>query len=354
MTTHSIKLTTLDGGIFDFACEESESLLDAAARAMIQLPSMCKQGGCGICAVTCAGGEYKMENFNSVVLSSEATALGEILPCRAYPRSDLLLVAPYDSASVRVHRIPERNAKIVAVERTAENVIWLELRLEPDGAQGVAVDFEPGQFMQIAVPNSEAINPDVMRAYSLSNTANWEGRLEFMIRLHPGGVFSEYLTRRARPGATIRVRGPQGCFYLHQNGLRPRWFVAGGTGLAPVLSMLRRMAEYQEPQDACLFFGVNNEAELFALDELERLKKETPRLVVDVRLWRPGGAWKGLVGTPIDGLRTALEGLAAKPNGVAPDVYLCGPPAMIDLGQSLALASGVPAEQIFVERFLVG
>jgi ferredoxin-NADP reductase/ferredoxin len=349
MTLHNIKLTTLDGGIFQFDCEESESLIDAAARAMIQLPSMCKQGSCGICAVTCSSGEYKMGTFNSVVLSPEAAEQGEILPCRTFPRSDLVLAAPYDSESVRTRIIPERNAKIVAVERMAGNVIRLELRLEPDGAQGVMADFEPGQFMQIGVPNSDA-----MRAYSLANTANWEGRLEFIIRLHPGGVFSEYLTRQAQPGATLRVRGPQGGFYLHQNGPRPRWFVAGGTGLAPVLSMTRRMAEYQEDQETRLFFGVNDEAELFALDELEKLRRETPRLAVDVRLWRPADGWKGLVGTPIDGLRGALEELTAKPNGMAPDVYLCGPAAMIDQGQKLALASGVPAEQIFVERFVAG
>lgn len=358
MTTHAIKLTTSDGGLFEFVGEDSETLLDAAARANIILPSMCRQGSCGICTVTCTSGDYKLENYNSVVLSAEAAAEGDILPCRTYPRSDLQLLAPYESVEVRTRTLEERVARIVEMETVATNTVRLRLRIEPTDGTPAAIDFEPGQYMQIAVPGSE-----VWRAYSLSNTANWEGALEFYIRLRPGGVFSEFLTTQfraadAQAGATLRVRGPQGGFHLRQNGARPRWFIAGGTGLAPVMSMLRRMAEYQEPQEARLFFGVNSEDELFGLEELERIRKELRGVAADVRVWRPSPEWRGLTGTPVDGfvaaLATVLGQTATTANGVAPDVYLCGPAPLVEAGRNAALAAGVPPEQIFSERFLAG
>jgi ferredoxin-NADP reductase/ferredoxin len=349
MTTHNITLTTCDGETFAFVCEDSESLVDGASRANILLPSMCRQGSCGVCGVTCVSGDYKMDDYNHVVVTDEEAAQGAILACRTYPRGDLQLEAPYKSSDVNTRGFEERTARIVEMETVANNVVRLALRLEPDGASGEAVDFEPGQFMQLAIPGSET-----WRAYSPANTANWEGRLEFFIRLRPGGMFSEYLMSQARAGAILRTRGPQGVFYLHRNGPRARWFVTGGSGLAPVLSMLRRMAENQELQEARLFFGVNQEDELFALDELERLKKQLRSLKVEVRVWRASESWRGLTGTPLDGLAGALKELAAKPNGSTPDLYLCGPAPLIESAQTLAHSAGVPAEQIFAERFVAG
>lgn len=164
---------------------------------------------------------------------------------------------------------------------------------------------------------------------------------------HADGRFSRWLEHEARPGQILSVRGPQGGFTLQERGLRPRWFVAGGTGLAPMLSMLRRMAEWQEPQETRLYFGVSLEAELFALDELERLKAELPKLTVVPCVWKPGAGWTGFAGTPVDALRRDLADAKT-----APDLYLCGPPALIDAAEAAARDHGVPADHLFSERFL--
>ena len=116
-----------------------------------------------------------------------------------------------------------------------------------------------------------------------------------------------------------------------------------------MLSMLRRMADFQEMQDARLFFGVNEESELFLEEELDELRTTLPQLTIDLCVWRPGDAWDGLRGTPVDALRAALASAVGQP-----DIYVCGPPALIRAAEELAVASGLPAEQFASERFASG
>jgi len=340
--TYDIRLTTRDGQQLAFNCAAEQSLIDAAAAAQITLPSQCRQGGCGACHADVTAGDYLLGDHNPAALPAQGK--NGILMCRTTPRSDLSIALPYDHSRILFRAVKRRSAEIIALEPIAENTVRLELRFAPDAEDGVAAEFEPGQFMEIEIPGREE-----RRAYSLANTGNWDGRLEFLIRLQPGGLFSGFLRERAAPGMKLMVSGPLGAFGIEEGSLRPRWFVAGGTGLAPMLSMLRRMAEFQEMQAAHLFFGVNRESELFALDELERLKSALPQLQVDVCVWQPEGDWQGFRGTPVDALARALAATAAQP-----DIYLCGPPALIDAAEKAAAAAGVPAAQVFSERFLPG
>ncbi|MBR8180903.1 2Fe-2S iron-sulfur cluster binding domain-containing protein [Burkholderia ambifaria] len=339
--SYRIEITTRDGAPFGFDCEPGQDLLAAAAQADITLPSQCRRGSCGACQATVVDGPYEMQAH-----SADALPAGQpraVLLCRTTPLGDLRVVAPYDRAKVLLQPVPVRTARIAALDAIARDTMRVELQIEPDDAFGVAAEFEAGQFAELEVPGS-----GLRRPYSLANTSNWDGRMEFLIRLRAGGWFSTYLRERARPGDRLTVRVPMGGFGLFADSLRPRWFVAGGTGLAPILSMLRRMAEYQETDDARLFFGVNEESELFMLDELERLRAELPQLRVDVCVWRPGVEWTGLRGTPVDPLRAAL---AHAP--VLPDVYVCGPPPLVEGAREVAAAAGVPDAQFASERFTV-
>ncbi|MBN3769509.1 FAD-binding oxidoreductase [Burkholderia sp. Se-20378] len=339
--TYRIEITTRDGERFGFGCDAEQDLLSAAADADITLPSQCRRGSCGACQATVVDGAYEMQPDSAGVLP--AGQRGAVLLCRIRPLGDLQVAAPYDRTKVLLHPVPVRTARIAALETIAADTIRVELQVEPDDAFGSAAEFEPGQFAELEVPGS-----GLRRPYSLANTSNWDGRLEFLIRLRPGGWFSTYLRERARPGDPLTVRVPMGGFGLFADSLRPRWFVAGGTGLAPILSMLRRMAEFQEMVDARLFFGVNQESELFMLDELARLQAELPRLRVDLCVWQPDEEWGGLSGTPVDALRIAL----AQNDGL-PDIYVCGPPPLVQAARDVAMTAGVPDAQFASERFTV-
>ncbi len=143
----------------------------------------------------------------------------------------------------------------------------------------------------------------------------------------------------------LTVRGPQGAFGLRDHGIRPRWFVAGGMGLAPMLSMsMRRMAEWAEPQPVRLFLGVGTDAEV---PELTEAGAQLADFAVTTSVWRPGPDWTGTVGTPVD---TLAQALAA--NGTSPDVCVCGPPAMVDAATEVARVNGVDDEHLILERYL--
>lgn len=339
MTFH-IQLTTRDDRQLHFDCASDQDLLAAAAASDITLPSQCGKGNCGACYATVMKGDYRLHEHNPNVLpAGHATA---ILMCRTTPCSDLLIALPYDHTKVLLQSIPSRTAKIAALETIAQNTMRLELQLDPDEEAGCGAEFEPGQFMELEIPGT-----DERRAYSLANTGNWDGRLEFLIRLQAGGRFSTFLRERAQPGDTVCVRGAMGGFGIREGSLRARWFVAGGTGLAPMLSMLRRMDEYREMQDVRLFFGVNVESELFMLDEIERLKTRLPQLQVDLCVWKPQGDWSGFRGTPADALGAAIAS-----TGLQPDIYVCGPPALVRAAEHIVQKAGLPPDQFEAEQFV--
>lgn len=346
MTFHTVDLLTRDGARLSFPCAEDQSVVEAAAAADLFLPVVCREGGCGACRATAESGDYQLGPHSEAALSAADAARRAILLCRTYPRGPLALSAPFDRARILTQALRPRHA--VVSERTliGARTVRLRLTLEDEG-EGSAAEFEAGQYMELEIPDGAGLR----RAYSLANTANWDGTLEFLIRLHPQGRFSEYLERRAAVGNRLRVHGPLGGFTLRENGLRPRWFVAGGTGLAPMLSMLRRMAEYQDPQPARLYFGVNRAEELFALEELGALTDSLPGgFALIPCVWQAEADWSGVVGTPADALRADLAAMS----GEAPDLYVCGPPALIAAVEQAARDRGVPDDHLFSERFLPG
>lgn len=340
--THRILLTTQDGHQFDYDCAPDQYLLDAAEKASLILVAQCRNGSCGACHATVTDGDYRLDEHAPDVLPSNRA--NSILMCRTLPRGDLQVTLPYDHRKVLHESVPERVAQIVTLEEIAEATMRVVLRLDPDAGDGGAAQFDPGQFMEIKIPRSDA-----WRAYSLANTSNWDGTLEFLIRLRLDGRFSTFLRESARVGARLTVRGPLGAFCLRESSLRPRWFVAGGTGLAPVLSMLRRMAEYGENHDAKLFFGVEHECQLFLREELEQLKAQLPQLATEVCVARPTADWTGFRGTPVDALRAALTRSDTKP-----DIYVCGPPGLVEAVATAAADLGIPADHIDSERFTAG
>lgn len=337
---HKIELLTRDGASIAFTAEQNETLLEAAERANIYLPSSCREGGCGVCKATATSGETQLDSCSAEALSDTERAAGGVLLCRAHALSDVTLQAPYDQAAISFTTIPERLARIIAIEPAGGAAIRLQLQYEEDEF-GRAAQFIAGQYVQIEIPGTS-----IKRAYSLANAPNWDGSLEFFIRLHENGAFSDFLKHDAEAGKLLRVRGPQGQFTVDVCSLAPRWFVAGGTGLAPSLSMLRQMAEFGESTPCRLFFGVNSEPELFALETLEALRASLPQLETTVCVWRPRADWTGFSGTPAEALAKALNDASERP-----DIYVCGPPPLIDATQATAIGAGLSPDRIFLERF---
>jgi len=340
--SHTIEVITEDGESVSFECKSDEDVVSAGLRQDIILMASCRAGGCATCKAFCVEGDYQLIGCSVQALTPEEEEEGQVLLCRCFPETDLEVEVPYTYSRISFAAEDlDFQAEVVSITPISSNAVRLLLKKTGSGSE-LKVNFAPGQYMDIRIPDS-----GLSRSYSPANTSNDDGDLEFLIRLLPDGQFSNFLRDRAQPGQLLSLRGPLGIFSLKENGFRPRYFVAGGTGLAPVLSMIRQMHHWGEPQEVRLYFGVNKPDEAFYLDELAALAAEMPTLTVKVCAWQPDESWKGERGNAIDILRQDLE-----QNPVKPDLYLCGPPGMVDAAYAVCSEFGIPRNQIYLEKFL--
>ena len=333
-----VTLVTRDDVRLQFDCSENENLLDAAAAAGLFLPAMCREGSCGLCRAQVADGTYEMGSHSTEALRNAGQ--NGVLLCRCQPRGDLVVNLPYPQAIIRQHEIPSREAFIEALAPAGSSAVAMTLSLKPHAELGQAADFVPGQYVELSIPGT-----DIRRAYSMANLPNWEGRLEFLIRLQKGGAFSTYLAERAKVGDTLIARGPQGDFVLEETSPRPRCLIAGGCGFAPVLSMLRHLADFQDTQPTHLILGANREDELLLADEIDAIRAALPHLGVTLSVWHPEAAWTGFTGSAAEAFAFYLDSGAE-----TPDVYVCGPPKMLEAIKTVARDRGIPPDRIIAER----
>jgi benzoate/toluate 1,2-dioxygenase reductase subunit len=171
-------------------------------------------------------------------------------------------------------------------------------------------------------------------------------KMEFLVRIIPGGVMSEYL-RTARAGERLEVEGPLGAFILHP-GKGLHVFVAGGTGLAPILAMIDEIRRASGPKPKMLLsFGCASDKTFFYRDEIELRQWWVPQLSVRLSADRVEDPASGLIqGTPVDALGAET---ISDPEAAA---YLCGPPPMIEGARRRLAELGVSPERIYAERFV--
>jgi NAD(P)H-flavin reductase/ferredoxin len=334
MSEREVTLVTRDGAELRFPCAAKDNVHAASEAAGYFLPAMCHEGTCGLCHARVTEGKYTMGPHNSAALQG-----GEVLLCRCEPDENLTVALPYNQAQVLRYKVPVRQAVIESMEPAWQNAVALTLRLQPDPEQGQAVEFAPGQYMELTIPGT-----DVRRAYSLANLPNWEGRLDFLIRLAPHGQFSTFLREQARVGDTITVRGPSGSFILDESSVRPRCFVGGGCGLAPILSMLRHLGEFQDSQPTHLIFGANRESELVPQSDVEAVTAALPHLGVTLAVSAPETNWQGFQGTA----PAALEEYLSQTEEPI-DIYACGPPKMLEAVEALVQQRG-RGDRLIAER----
>ena len=324
-----------DGEALEISVDQSKSILAAARGAGIALASDCEDGFCATCLSRLVAGVVRYDDVDELVIDEDERAAGDVLICQTRPAcSALEIELPYARASV----LPKqgRTLTVETVRRLSASV-WEVVCRSGDKAM---FDFLPGQYVNLAVPGA-----GVERSYSMANPPGSDDAA-FLIRELPDGAMSRYLAT-AKPGDQWRVRGPNGVFYRRTFPGASIVMVAGGTGLAPMLSMLRQLADNGETAgDILLVFGVTDQADAFYDAELTRLAETFPNLQRVTCAMTHDETWRGVSGTVVDGL-TARGGF--DPTSVA---YLCGPPAMVDAVRPVLASRGVNEDRIFAEEFL--
>jgi methane monooxygenase component C len=325
------------GGI-DIECRPDEDVVTAALRQGYILLTECRQGVCATCKGYLEEGDYdELLPHTPDALSPNDEEEGYVLACRLQPRSDLVI--DFDYPAHRVERFEDgvRTGQIVALERLSETVSRVVIRTLSAQAQ---ISYLPGQFVRLTLASI-----GVTRDFSMANLPNESRELEFLVRLLPDGAFSGYIAERARVGEQVKLEGPYGSFTLRASHRVPV-FVAGGTGLAPIMAMLRQLAQEDPRREALLFFGNTNANDVFFVDEIDKLAQELPNLRVHLAVMHPAEDWKGEVGLVTDALGRHLV------HPERGEFYLCGPPAMIDAARALLKAMGVHRQHIHQEHFI--
>ncbi|OZE81203.1 oxidoreductase [Rhodococcus sp. 15-649-2-2] len=330
--SHSVALSFEDGVTRFITCEDDQTVADAAYRSRINIPLDCRDGACGTCKALCESGEYDGGTYLDDALSQSESDEGYCLPCSMKPTSDLVLQIASTSAVAKT-QAATHDTIVTAVEKLSPTTV----RLAVEAPAGGTLAFLPGQYVNITVPGS-----DETRSYSFSCVSGSD-ELEFLVKLTPGGLMSTYLSDTAAVGDKISFTGPHGSFFLRE-AQRPALLLAGGTGLAPILSILRTMAGESSTRPVHLVYGASTDDDVVQLDELAGLASTLDGFTWDHCVSDPSttAANKGYV--------TALL-TDAHLHGGDVAVYLCGPPPMVEAVRTHFSEAGIEPTGFYYEKF---
>ena len=319
-----------------FTVSRNESILDAALRQGIALPYGCRGGSCGSCRGKLITGDMHYPLGPPLALSAGEQAAGEILLCQAHAESDLLIeMQDLDAISdIVVKTLP---CRAISLQKLADDVMRLYLKL-PTTEQ---LSFLAGQYIDIILRDGRR------RSFSLANPPHADDYLELHIRKVPGGRFTEFVFSELKEKAIMRLQGPLGAFFLREDSPRPIILIAGGTGFAPIKAILEDAFYKNINRPIHLYWGARRRPDLYQHELPEQwIEKHahfhyTPVLSDLLE----GDHWAGRSGWVHEAVATDYADLSAY------DVYMSGPPPMIDAAKETFFRQGLPADQLFYDSF---
>jgi len=329
---HRIALNFEDGVTRFIEARSDEVVADAAYRSGLNIPLDCRDGACGTCKCHCESGDYTLGSYIDDALTEGEAAERLVLTCQMKAKSDCVLRIPASSTICKV-KVGSMSAEMESVRQLSASSISFSLRLkDPDG-----MHFLPGQYVNVSIPGTTQT-----RSYSFSSMPR-DGVVQFLVRNVPGGLMSSYLAERAKAGDVMTIAGPVGSFYLRDVS-RPVLFLAGGTGLAPFLAMLEELQHGPPSQPIHMVYGVTNDADLVEVDLLELFAAKmrnfsftTVVAATDSAHPRKGYVTHHLPVSVLDGGNV--------------DIYLCGPPPMVDAVRAYLHEKGIIPMSFYYEKF---
>jgi 3-phenylpropionate/trans-cinnamate dioxygenase ferredoxin reductase subunit len=313
--------------------ERKETILGAALRNGINFPYSCKVGGCAECKCKLIKGRVKEFTDASYLLSAEEVQSGYILACQSVPKTtDVMVEVDLERAKSRLLR-----GKVIAQEKLTHDITSIELELDEPPV------FKAGQYARLSL---ECL-PNAVRAYSFASKPNPENsRTKFFIRYVPNGAFSTLVHYKDLINANVEIEAPLGDFYLRDSD-KPMLLIAGGSGLAPLLSMLEKAKEDACKRAVTVLLGARTQADVYGKKEIAEIAKGWPNTFEFVQILSEEAHdtdWQGLKGFIGDHLKT----FSASDS----QVYLCGPPMMIDDCMDKLSKMGIPTAEMFADRFV--
>lgn len=334
MTTDYKITLTPSGNTFQVA--KDETVLEAALRQGIGLPYGCRNGACGSCKGTIVAGEFDYGVHQDRTLTVEEKSKGKALFCVGKPCSDMTLnIKEIGGASdIQIRTLPCRVEK---VERVAPDVAILSLKLPAQER----LQFMAGQYLDILLKDGKR------RSFSMANAPHQDQYVQLHMRLIPGGQFTNYVFNEMRDRAILRFEAPLGTFFLREDSDKPIIFMAGGTGFAPIKAVIEHALYTHADREMVLYWGCRSLQDIYMPDLPGQWQRENPNFTFIPVLSepKPEDNWQGRTGFVHQAILDDFDSLAGY------QVYACGAPIMVELGQKAFALKGLPDDEFFADSF---
>jgi len=313
--------------------EMGDTILATALARDLPYPHGCRSGNCGACKSELLDGEVEMSPYSEFALSREEKDRGLILACRAVPWSDCS-VAFLDQDDIETHPSRHLTCRVAAIEDATHDIRIVRLAIE----QGGPFDFSAGQYANVTFDGLPA------RDFSMASQPGADA-LEFHVRLVEGGAVSPFVRNELKVGDAVGVKGPLGTAHLRANHTGPIVALAGGSGMAPIKSIIENALARGAKQGIYLYFGVRDERDLYLEDHFAGLAERHANLRFIPVLSEPSGATERRTGFLHDAVRADfgdLDGCKA---------YLAGPPPMVEAATATLGLLGMRRQDIHADAF---
>jgi CDP-4-dehydro-6-deoxyglucose reductase len=333
MTYH----VTIQPSGHQFSVEAEDIILDAALQQGIAFPYGCRGGACGSCLGDIRSGQVAYPDGLPMALGEDDVAEGKALFCQAVAESDLTIHVPEIKRDTEVE-IKTLPARVEGLRKLSHDVMEMTLKLPATER----LQFLAGQYIDFLLADGRT------RSFSLANAPSDDHYLELHLRHVQGGYFTDHVFNEMQEKALVRIEGPHGSFYLRDDSQRPLILMAGGTGFAPLKGMIEQMlSEGSNDRPIYLYWGVRAEEDLYhhALAQKWAFQHENMHYVPVLSESNVKDNWQGRIGFVHQAVADDFADLARF------DVYMSGPPPMINAAKTLFSQQGLPNEQIYSDSF---
>jgi naphthalene 1,2-dioxygenase ferredoxin reductase component len=306
-----------------------ENLLEVLRQNEIPISYSCASGRCGTCRCRVMSGNVLV--YGGEVSNAAAVNGRTVLACQTTLVEDCVIEIP-EMDEIVAHPAKILKTTVMGIEDLTHDIKRVRLSLPKP------FEFSPGQYATLQ------FTPQLIRPYSMAGTVNPD-EVEFHIRVVPGGRATSYVAKELTVGQAVRLSGPLGTAYLRKKHTGPIVCIAGGTGLAPILAILRGMVEARMYNPVHVYFGVRSEEDIYGLPWLEALRRELPALTVHVVVasGHPGGQYRtGVVTEAVKADWQSMDGWRA---------YLAGSPVMVEAASLLLRQKDIEPDHIYADAF---
>ncbi|MDY0013278.1 MAG: CDP-6-deoxy-delta-3,4-glucoseen reductase [Rhodocyclaceae bacterium] len=331
----SFQVTLQPSGLA-FSAPPENNLLDSALHADLLVPHGCRDGACGACKARVVSGDVTLERYAENALSAADRAKGLTLLCRAHPTSDVVLEVNnvQRTGDIPIKKLP---CRVQRLEKVAPDVMLLDIKL-PASEQ---FRFRAGQYVDFLLAGGKR------RSFSIANAPHDADHLEFHIRLVPGGEFTAHVFEKMKEKDILRLEGPLGSFFLREDDPRPIILLGGGTGFAPLKSIVEHAIHTGFDRPMALYWGSRDRAGLY-LEALARSwEGQLPgfKFIPVLSDSLAEETWPGRRGLVHQAVLEDFADLSGH------RVYACGAPIMIDAARQDFSLRGLPDEAFLADSF---